>query len=95
MNASDWKKAAALIGQQQGAAATVQTDQLSSLPLNALSMDDSSLSVVQYGSHASLATSIPARASLHEYNPQQEDTYQEIISGIPQSSLYSTLAAIS
>ena len=70
-------------------------DQLSSLLLSALSMDDSGLPVVQYGSHGPLATSTPVSVSAHDQNPQQDDTYHEIIQGIPQSSLYPTLAAIS
>ena len=50
---------------------------------------------MQYGLHAPLATSTPTRASAHGQNSQQEDTYQEIIPGILQSSLYPTLATIS
>ena len=75
MNVSDWRKAAALISQQQDAAATAQTDQLSSMPLSALSLDDSHLPVVQYGSHVPLAASTPYRTEAHDQNPQQEDTY--------------------
>ena len=75
MNASDWRKAAAFINQKQDAAATVQTDQLSSMPLSALSQDDSSLPVVQYGTHVPLAASTSNTTVAHEQNPQQEDTY--------------------
>ena len=39
MNASDWKKAIAFVSQQKHAA-TAQTEQLNSIPLSALSLDD-------------------------------------------------------
>ena len=41
MNPSDWIKAATLNTQQKQEAATADTDQLSSMPLNQLAMDDS------------------------------------------------------
>ena len=41
MNLSDWIKAAALITQQKQEAATADADQLSSMPLSQLAMDDS------------------------------------------------------
>ena len=41
MNLSDWIKAASLITQQKQEAATADTDQLSSMPLSQLAMDDS------------------------------------------------------
>ena len=65
------------------------------MPLTALSLDDSSPPVVQYGSHVPLAASTPNRTAAYEQNSQQEDTYQEIIPGIPQGSLYPTLSALS
>ena len=51
MNPSDWIKAATLITQQKQEAATADTDQLSSMPLSQLAMDDSSPPVVHYGMH--------------------------------------------
>ena len=51
MNLSDWIKAATLITQQKQEAATADTDQLSSMPLSQLSMDDSGPPVVHYGMH--------------------------------------------
>ena len=41
MNPSDWIKAATLITQQKQEAVTADTDQLSSMPLSQLAMDDS------------------------------------------------------
>ena len=95
MNESDWRKAAALINHQQVAAATVQTDQLDSMPLSALSLDDSGLSIVKDGLHSPLAASTPNRTEAHDKNTQQGDTYQQIIPGIPQGSLYPNLSALS
>ena len=95
MNPSDWIKAAALITQQKQEAATTDTDQLSSMPLSQLAMDDNSPSVVHYGMHMPAATSTPTHAEMDMYTSQQEDTYQQIIPGIPQGSLYPTLASLS
>ena len=95
MNASDWRKAAALISQQQDATAAMQTDQLSSMPLSALSLDDSGPPVVQHGLDGPLAASTPNRTAAHEQNTQQGDAYQQIIPGIPQGSLYPTLSTLS
>ena len=73
MNASDWRKAAALVTQQKQAATTAQTEQLSSMPLSTLSLDDSGPPVVQYGSHVSLAASTPNSTLAYVQNPQQGD----------------------
>ena len=95
MNPSDWIKAATLITQQKQEAATTDTDQLSSMPLSQLAMDDSSPPVVHYGMHMPVATSTPTHMEMDTYTLQQEDTYQQIIPGIPQGSLYPTLASLS
>ena len=95
MNPSDWIKAAALITQQKQEAATADTDQLSSMPLSQLAMDDSSPPVIHYGMHVPAATSTPTHTEMDTYISQQKDTYQQIISGIPQGSLYPTLASLS
>ena len=62
------EKTAALITQQKQEAATTDIDQLSSMPLSQLAMDDSGPPVVHYGMH---------------------------MPGIPQGSLYPTLASLS
>ena len=95
MNPSDWIKAAAFITQQKQEAATTDSDQLSSMPLSELAMDDSGLPVVHYGMHVPAATSTPTHSEMDTYTLQQEDTYQQIIPGIPQGSLYPTLASLS
>ena len=95
MNPSDCIKEAALITQQKQEAATADTDQLSSMPLSQLAMDDSSPPVVHYGMHMPTATSTPTHVQIDTYTSQQEDTYQQIIPGIPQGSLYPTLASLS
>ena len=78
MNASDWRKAAALINHQQAAAATVQIDQLDSMPLSTLSLDDSGPPVVKHGLYGPLAASTPNRTDTHNKITQQGDTYQQI-----------------
>ena len=95
MNPSDWKKAATLVTQHKQEAATTDTDQLSSMPLSQLAMDDSSPTVVHYGKHVPAATSTPTHTEVHMHSPQQEDSYQQIIPGIPQGSLYPTLSSLS
>ena len=65
MNASSWRKAADLIAQgttvnpQEQAAAMTESKQLESLPLSALSADDSRPPQVIYNSQQPLATSTP------------------------------------
>ena len=95
MNLSDWIKAATLITQQKQEAATADTDQLSSMSLSQLAMDDSSPPVVHYGRHMPAATSTPTHTEVNTHSLQQEDSYQQIIPGIPQGSLYLTLASLS
>ena len=69
MNTSSWRKAADLVAQgipanlQVQAAATAESKQLESLPLSALSTDDSSPPQVTYDSQQPIATSTP-RATL-------------------------------
>ena len=76
-------------------AATADTDQLSSMPLSQLAMDDSGPPVVHYGTHMPTATSTPTHTEVNTHSLQQEDSYQQIIPGIPQGSLYPTLASLS
>ena len=91
---SDWIKAAALITQQKQEAATADTDQLSSMPLSQLAMDDSGPPVMHYGMYVPTATSTPTHMEMNTHSLQQEDTYQQILPGIPQGSLYPTLASL-
>ena len=69
MNASSWRKAADLVAQvtpgnpQVQAAAMAELQQLESLPLSALSVDDSGLPQVTYDPQQPIATSTP-RATL-------------------------------
>ena len=65
------------------------------MPLSQLAMDDSSLLVVHYGMYMPTATSTPTHTEVNTHSPQQEDSYQQIIPGIPQQSLYPTLASLS
>ena len=95
MNPSDWIKAATLITQQKQETVTADTDQFSSMPLSQLAMDDSSPLVMHYGMHVPTATSTPTHTEMDTHSSQQVDTYQQIIPGIPQGSLYPTLASLS
>ena len=45
--------------------------------------------------HVPTAKSTPTHLEMDTHSPQQEDTYQQIIPGIPQGSLYPTLASLS
>ena len=95
MNPSDWIKAATLVTQHKQEAAMVEMDQLSSMPLSQLAMDDSSPPMVQYDTHTPIAASTPTGMDVHTHSSQHEDSYQQIIPGIPQGSLCSTLSSLS
>ena len=105
MNLSDWIKAAAwlpnmikaaaLVTQHKQEAAMAETNQLSSMPLSQIAMDDSSPPVVQYVTHMPIAVSTPTGTDVHMHSSQQEDSYQQIIPGISQGSLYPTLSSLS
>ena len=95
MNPSDWRKAAALVTQYKQEAAMAEMDQLSSMSLSQIAIDDSGPSVVHYGSHVPVAASTHTGTTTHMHSSQQEDSYQQIIPGIPQGSLYPTLSSLS
>ena len=95
MNLSDWIKAATLVTQHKQKAAVTETDQLSSMPLSQLAMDDNGPPVVHYGTHVPAMTNTPTGTEVHMHRSQQEDSYQQIIPGIPRGSLYSTLSSLS
>ena len=97
MNASSWRKAADLVAQgtsanpQVQAAATAESKQLESLPLSALSADDSGLPQVTDDSQQPIATSTP-RATLTSTPETPTETYHQIIPGM-SNHLYPTLLA--
>ena len=93
MNPSDWIKAAALVTQHKQEAPMAEMDQLSSMPLSQIAIDDSGPPIVHYGMHMPIAASTPTGIDLHAHSSQQEDSYQQIIPGIPQGSLYPTLSS--
>ena len=95
MNPSEWIKAAALVTQHKQEAAIAETDQLSSMPLSQIAMDDSSPPVVHYDTHMPTVKSMLTGSEVHVHSSQQEDSYQQIIPGIPQGSLYPTLSSLS
>ena len=97
MNASSWRKAADLVAQvtpanpQVQAAAMAESKQLESLPLSALSADDSGPPQVTYDSQQPIATSTP-RATLTSTSETPTETYHQIIPGM-SDRLYPTLVA--
>ena len=97
MNTSSWRKAADLVAQltpanpQVQAASTAELQQLESLPLSTLSVDDSSPPQVTYDSQQPIATSIPRATSTSTSEPPSE-VYPQIIPGV-SNCLYPTLLA--
>ena len=61
-----------------------ETDQLSSMLLSEITIDDSGLPVVHYGPHMPVAASTPMGTIAHSHSSLQKESYQEIIPGIPQ-----------
>ena len=98
MNASSWRKAADLVAQgiqanqQVQAAATAKSNQSESLPLSALSADDSGPPQVTYGTEQPLATSTPRTTSTSIPETQTTETNHQIIPGV-SDHLYPTLVA--
>ena len=95
MNASSWTKAADIVTKmtpvipQASAAATTESQNLQSLPLSALSMDDSGLLQVAYEPQQPIATSTPRATE----NPEiSTEAYHQILPGM-SSRLYPTLVA--
>ena len=97
MNASSWKKAADIVAKvtlvtpQAPAAATVELQNLQSLPLSALSIDDSGPLQVTYEPQQPIATSTP-RATSMESPEIATEAYRQILPGM-NSQLYPTLVA--
>ena len=98
INTSSWRKAADLVAQgtkanqQVQAAAMAESTQLESLPLSALSADDSSPPQVTYGTEQPLATSTPRATLTSIPETQTTDTHCQIIPGMSEH-LYPTLVA--
>ena len=97
MNTSIWREAVDLVAQgtpdnpQVQAAATAELKQLESLPLSALSVDDSGPPQVTYDSQQPIATSTP-RATSTLISDTPLETYCQIIPGM-SNCLYPTLVA--
>ena len=94
MNASSWKKAADLVAKatpanpQLQAAATAELQHLKSLPLSALSVDDSGPPMVTYDSQQPIATSTPRATSTET----PTEAYRQLLPGM-SDHLYPTLVA--
>ena len=85
MNASSWKKAADIVtkmmpvNQQASAAATAESQNLQSLPLSALSIDDSGPPQVTYEPQQPIATSTPQATDNLEISTK---AYHQILPGM-------------
>ena len=97
MNASSWKKAADLVAKvtpanpQVQVAAMAESRQLESLPLSALSVDDSGPPQVIYDSQQPIATST-LRTTLTVTSETPTEEYHQILPGM-SDGLYPTLIA--
>ena len=97
MNASSWKKAADIIAKvtladpQVQAAAMAESRNLQSLPLSALSVDDSRPLQVTYEPQQPIATSTP-RATSTESPEISTEAYHQILPCM-SARLYPTLVA--
>ena len=97
MNASSWKKEADIVTKvtpgipQAPAAATAELQNLQSLPLSALPVDDSRPLQVTYEPQQPIATSTP-RATSTESPEISTEAYRQILPGM-SSRLYPTLVA--
>ena len=74
MNLSDWRKAAALVTEHKQEAAMALTDQLSSMPLSQIAIDDSGPLIMHYGMHVPIAAGTPTGTDVHVHSSQQEDS---------------------
>ena len=84
-----------MVTQHKQEAVMAEMDQLSSMPLSQIAIDDSGPPIVHYGTHVPIAVSTPTGTDVHTHSSQQEDSYQQIIPGIPQGLLYPTLSSFS
>ena len=97
MNASSWKKAADIVAKatpailQAPATAMVELQNLQSLPLSVLLVDDSGPLQVTYEPQQPIATSTP-RATSTESPEISTEAYRQILPGM-SSRLYPTLVA--
>ena len=97
VNASSWKKAVDLVAKvtpanpQLQAAATAESQHLQSLPLSALSVDNSGPPQVTYDSQQPIATSTP-RATSAETPETSSEAYHQLLPGM-SDHLYPTLVA--
>ena len=97
MNALSWKKAADIVAKatptipQMPVAAKVESQNLQSFPLSALSIDDSRPPQVTYEPQLPIATSTP-RATSTESPEISTEAYRQILPGM-NSRLYPTVVA--
>ena len=75
MSPLNWRKAATLVTQHKQEATMAEMDQLSSMPLSQIAIDDSGPPIVHYDMHMPIAASTPTGTDVHAHSSQQEDSY--------------------
>ena len=98
MRAKDWQNTAKLIRERQSQATIADSSELSSFPLSELSVDYSRPPTLLQGPYVPLSTSTPIHVpqdnqQMMESAPD-ESPFQQVISSIPQQSLYPSLGAL-
>ena len=74
---------------------TAPSEELDSMPLSTLSLDESGPLEITQSAHMPLAASTPNTTTLHQQDSSLSADYQQIMPGIPQGSLCPMLAAMS
>ena len=98
MKGKDWQKAAQLVQERQSQVATADTSELSSFSLSELPVDQSGPPTVVHGPYAPLSTNMPVHVPSDNQQTteatQDESSFRQVITNIPQQSLYPSLAAM-
>ena len=84
-----------MVSAQGRPAASAPSEELDSIPLSTLALDESGPPEITHHAHVPLATSTPNSTALHQQDPSLSADYQPILPRFPQGSLYPTLAAMS
>ena len=96
MNPSDWIKAATLVTQHKQEATMAEMDQLSSMPLSQIGMDDNGPPIVHYGIHVPVAVSTPTGTDVQSCTQLTAGRFLSTdYPRYPQGSLYPPLSSLS
>ena len=98
MKVKDWQKGTQLVQDRQNQVTTADTSELSSFSLSKLPVDQSGPPALIHRPYVLLSTSTPVHASSdniqHTKATQDESSFWQVISNVPQQSLYPSLAAM-